>query len=379
MKTLYLFLFLFLPLSVFSQKITGIVINKTTQEPLKFAHVFLNNLSKGTTTNEQGKFTLSVDTQGNYELVASYIGYETFVLPIKVTQDTDLKIELLPQTMQLQEIVVQEDKHWRTNYETFLRDFLGEIPNSKLCKIKNPEVLQIVYEIDSNFLHVTSQEAIIIENKALGYQIKYFLQDYRKYFRKNNYTAYYGFMFFEEMKPKNKRQAKKWQTNRQEAWQGSLQHFLQSLYKKNYETEKFLVRRIQTVPTDRKPEDTIKRAIKSLFQKGFSFDTDTVKYWLKEQRKPIHNKYLITTPLPPDSLSYWKNEDCMLSFKDELQVSYLTIKETGANQVSQITLRETATKVEANGILQNPLAITLDGHWAWREKISNFLPHDYKQ
>lgn len=361
----------------YAQKITGSVVSQSNQEPLGFAHVFLNNLSKGTNSDEHGYFEIKDLKAGRYELVVSYIGYETFVQTIEIEGDRNLKIELIPKATMLKEIVVEDDKHWKSNYEVFLRDFLGSTPNSMGCKIQNPDILDIIFKADSGLLKVSSNDMLLIENKALGYRIKYLLKEYRKDFRAG-YMSYYGFMVFEEMKPKSKNQAKKWAKNRQETYLGSLQHFLRGVYQRNYEKNNFEVRKLLTIPTDRKPEDSIKTAIKSLLRKGYQFSDDTLAYWLKERSKPASQKYLIRQTLPPDSVSLFRQGKCFFNFTDQLQISYFSPKSKKKEpNISELTLISPLYAIEPNGILQNPLAVFTQGYWSWKEKIGDMLPYDF--
>ena len=63
MKTIYkklLFLFLLLPLSVLSQNtLSGVVLDKTSGQPLPGVNVMISGSSKGVATDFDGKFQLS--------------------------------------------------------------------------------------------------------------------------------------------------------------------------------------------------------------------------------------------------------------------------------------------------------------------------------
>lgn len=322
-----------------AQKITGLVLSQSDQSPLGFAHVFLNNLNKGTNSDENGRFEITDLKAGRYELVVSYIGYETFVQTIELKEDTHLKIELISKATMLKEIVVRDDKNWKINYQVFLSDFFGETPNSRSCKILNPDVLDIVFEADSNILRVSSQDMLLIENKALGYKIKYLLKEYRKDFR-TGYMSYYGFIVFEKMEHKNKKQFDKWRRNRQKAYFGSIQHFLRVVHQGNYKKENFEVRKISTSPTKQ--------------------------------------KLVAEETLPPDSIRYFDKENCFLNFSDQLHITYFPNKKrNGETLVSELTLLIPNAPLEFNGVLQNPLAIAMGGYWAWKERIGDMLPHNF--
>jgi hypothetical protein len=55
-------------------RITGVVQDSVTHEPLAFASVFLANTTLGATTTEQGTFTFERVPKGTYDIVGSYVG-----------------------------------------------------------------------------------------------------------------------------------------------------------------------------------------------------------------------------------------------------------------------------------------------------------------
>jgi hypothetical protein len=395
MKNRFFFLFFVLTstwLSVNAQAIRGRIIGKTDRQALGFASIFLNNTQKGGTTDENGNFSISGLKSGTYELVASYVGYQTFFQSIQIEQnDVEIIIELTPQTVELQEVVVTEDKNWKYNYETFIKAFIGQTPNSKNCQIINPDILSIKFDADSSLLKVKSKDFLIIENQALGYRLKYLLKSFRLNLRQN-YQAHWGFTFFEELKPKSPKQAQKWQKNRQEAYLGSSQHFLRAVYDQNYEQEGFLVRKLRRIVNpNRLPENQIRYAIKNLLANKTPFESDTLKYWRNEAQKPKIVEILHPNLLPIDSIRQKTDSIPLLKFADYLHIVYKNEKEaweyvqqTGALnakrglQTSIIYLTEPYGLIEENGILRNPLAIVLEGYWGWQEKIAEILPFDYK-
>ncbi len=71
---------LFLPNTISAQKngqITGRVFDSATKEYLPGANVMLKGTSYGTATDRSGEFRILNISPGNYELVVSYIGYES--------------------------------------------------------------------------------------------------------------------------------------------------------------------------------------------------------------------------------------------------------------------------------------------------------------
>lgn len=111
-----LFLFLFAASQSFAQdrQITGKVTDKTDNKPLPGVSVRLNAKSKGTVTNGQGEFSLSIP-ENEKTLNLSYIGYLPQAVKINGNR---LEIALVPDLQQLSEVVV-------TGYSTQERKFIA--------------------------------------------------------------------------------------------------------------------------------------------------------------------------------------------------------------------------------------------------------------
>jgi len=67
--------------------VRGNIYDKETGEPIPFANVFLQNTTKGTNTDLDGFYTLTKIEPGNYTLVATFIGYDTASVDIKLTKN----------------------------------------------------------------------------------------------------------------------------------------------------------------------------------------------------------------------------------------------------------------------------------------------------
>jgi outer membrane receptor protein involved in Fe transport len=108
MKKLF-FLLLFLSSSIiFAQKaiITGKVLDKEqNNEPLPFCNVIVKGTTNGTTTDENGHYTISVDP-GKITIEFSFIGYKSILVPIVVKAGQTLKLN---QTLGAEEGVALED------------------------------------------------------------------------------------------------------------------------------------------------------------------------------------------------------------------------------------------------------------------------------
>ena len=77
--------------SVLSQKISGIVIDENTREPLIGVNVILSN-TNGTTTNIDGKFSLELK-ENERTITFKYIGYESIVKNIDGKSEFNIKLK----------------------------------------------------------------------------------------------------------------------------------------------------------------------------------------------------------------------------------------------------------------------------------------------
>ena len=96
MKRLILFsVFLWSILSVYAQNrtITGTVKEQGTEQPLKGVSIFLKGSNKGTSTDEQGKFSISTTQFEDLELEIKFIGFITQVIPVEDKTRIDVFLE----------------------------------------------------------------------------------------------------------------------------------------------------------------------------------------------------------------------------------------------------------------------------------------------
>jgi CarboxypepD_reg-like domain len=339
-------LFLFIPFVAVAQyRISGRVVDSATRKPVADASVFLSNASVGTKTNNDGTFTLTNVRGGQYEMVVSIIGYATYKQTVMVNKDLNLpEIHINQQAIQLQEVRIGgPDKHWADHYARFKREFIGTTDNAAECDILNPHVLR--FDNDDGVFSATADGTLTIENKALGYHIKYILTAFSDN-SKTGITYFAGEAFFEAMKGSKHRQ-KKWIKNRLETYDGSDMHFLRSVIAKKVKEEGFLVQRLI-----RKPNPAYKG--------GFD------------------NKYLqtlVTTPLATGEYAGITDQkgEYVLALKDCLAISYNNNPLSG----SILTIASPYLYFDNNGIVLNPQDATFEGSWG-ESRIAGMLPVDYE-
>lgn len=99
-----LFLFIVSTTQVWAQTVSGIVVDAQTEEVLAGASVLQTGTTNGTSTNSQGRFSLSLES-GLEEITISFVGYRTQKIDVS-EERIDLRIRLVSDENLVGEIVV---------------------------------------------------------------------------------------------------------------------------------------------------------------------------------------------------------------------------------------------------------------------------------
>ena len=94
-------------------KITGVVTDSQSGDPLPNASVAVLETDLGTVSDEDGKFFILNVSPGTYTLKVTYIGYSAYTIEnVRVSTDltTDLKFELTSKAIQAEEVVVRAER-----------------------------------------------------------------------------------------------------------------------------------------------------------------------------------------------------------------------------------------------------------------------------
>jgi len=110
---------LFTTVQIFAQQaaiISGTIFEKETYKVLTYAQVVLVGTTIGTTTNENGQFSISALNPGTYEIKASMMGYSSQIIKAAVVRDSEIIIdfELEPTVLKADEIIVTATKMQKT-------------------------------------------------------------------------------------------------------------------------------------------------------------------------------------------------------------------------------------------------------------------------
>ena len=113
-KELFVLLCLVLPTILLAQEktqtITGTVTDKLTKQPIIGASIMINDETKlGSSTDENGNFTIDNVPIGRQTVVCTYVGYQPYVseaLAVSSTKSIFLEIELIESPVDVDEVVV---------------------------------------------------------------------------------------------------------------------------------------------------------------------------------------------------------------------------------------------------------------------------------
>ncbi|MEH6408562.1 MAG: carboxypeptidase-like regulatory domain-containing protein, partial [Leeuwenhoekiella sp.] len=88
--------------------LSGTITEASSNETLIGVNVLLPQLNKGAVTNEYGFYSITLP-EGNYQLLISFLGYETINQKIALDDNLKLNLALNESTESLDEIVIEEN------------------------------------------------------------------------------------------------------------------------------------------------------------------------------------------------------------------------------------------------------------------------------
>ena len=423
MKLIFLFVAVIYLTPVFCQdKISGKVRSDKGQA-LHGASVFISNTKNGTTTNEDGEFVLDHLPAGNFQLVVSFVGYETTTAFIVASErNKNYIIQMQPVSKELKDVIVgnYDKRGWDKWGKAFTEAFIGTSAFAKNCIIKNTDVIKFVYKDKTNLLYAYAYEPILIDNNALGYHVEVTLADF-KYELNTKIVDYQTYSLFTDMEGTDDQQLQ-WKANREKVYGYSLLHFMRALYDQNLKNEGFQVRRIEAVA------NVEKQRVQQLYKTKFDQVEDSLQS-ITESEVSIHKQ--LEKLLNADSLAYYQqvlaedDQTANLHFEPEnfrdiahvtdsntvifhftnyLQVTYTKEKEpeeylsyrrnlylknklitsadfdiiTRGYPNTELSLsQDIPVEISENGYYSN-IDLFMNGFWGWWEKMATTLPYEYE-
>ncbi|MBD0333470.1 MAG: carboxypeptidase-like regulatory domain-containing protein [Chitinophagaceae bacterium] len=354
MPQLLFIVFLFTCSTAFAQgTISGQVVDAETKEPLAGASVFAQNTTKGTATDKEGKFSIYL-SKGGYEIIISFTGYESKKINLEVITDRTFNLELQKADNALAEVIIRNSNEvpdgWEKYGDFFVKHFIGATPFAANCTLTNPEALKFLYFKRNNRLKVLATAPLQIENKSLGYNLRYELDSFVHHYN-TEINSYRGNCLYTAMEG-DEQQQKVWKENREKVYYGSRLHFLRAYYDSTLTKEGFTVDIFS--PNNR--FNKFDRLVNPYDTAYYFFDDSTANaelYFPKKvsityQKHAPEKEYLMQYKLPKDV---------------PIQISYVDFLE--------------AITIKPNGYFTDQKSWINQGYWSWKN-IADQLPYDYE-
>lgn len=361
MRLILLLLFFLVQGLGFSQTIIGTVREKSSGLPLPFANVFVSNTTFGKATDKDGKFRISGNLPQEIEVVASFVGYITEVKKVSIRGQSEilLDFELSFNESNLSEIELKakRDKAWEREFRRFEEVFLALPDDSYKPKIEivNPWVVdfeKVRVQNGANYLRASAQEPIKIINRALGYEIDYYLQDFRVL---RVGSRFYGQVFYEPIQGEPE-QEEAWDLARDENYYSSIRYLNQSILLNLADTKHFRIYHAIPDELDRvRTNDFTRELNKSII--------------------PIANDSILKRPLGDGNFRIFLPGRMEIHHLDkEWRNDYYT---NIYHAISWIQAPDGYYDVDRNGVLLNPTQLVLSGYLG-RQRMARILPLDFE-
>ena len=348
-------------LSCFSQTLTGTVREKGTGLPLPFANVFVNNTTLGSATDTEGRFRISGEFSTDIELVASFVGYVTEVKAISFRKKGEVEVDFVlafnESNLTEIELKAKRDKSWDRELRRFEDVFLAlaDDPYRSQVQINNPWVLEfenVKADKGPNYLQASAAQPLKITNTALGYEIDYYLKDFRVM---RTGSMFYGQVFYTRMNLADKKKMAEWEVNREANYHSSLRHFNYSLLLNLQDSIHFEVYRALPEQIDR-------------------MRTNDFREELGESIVPIEPDSIFRKPLGNGNFRIYTTDRLEIHHLDKpWKNDYYT---NVYHAISWIQAPSGYYDVDKKGTLINPTQLVLSGYLS-RQRMARILPLDF--
>jgi len=141
--------------------ISGKIIDETTKHPVKFANIWIKAANIGTTSNEDGLFTLNADSICvNKNVVISAIGYADTIIPLGNIEN---EIRLRPKIYQLPEVAVFP----RKKKVLVINDLSDTKFNAAIMNDTTPQIVGRFFRYDDRYLTFRYVKSVTIYSRDI--------------------------------------------------------------------------------------------------------------------------------------------------------------------------------------------------------------------
>ena len=342
-----------------SAQTTGAVegtVRDGARQPLAGVSVYLSGTTRGASTDAAGRYRIAAVPPGSYRLVASMLGYgvETRSVHLVAGDDVWADIRLAPTVAALGDVQVEAtaDRRWQRRLEQFQRTILGESANADSVRILNPEVLE--FSSSWGALRATTAAPLVIENRALGYRLRY---DLHAFSATASEVRYDGDEVFEPIEPASAAEGFRWAAARRRAYRGSLPHLLRALMDGTAQDDGFRLAVVADDAYGRRtssgtPTPTSGDRLVRVGADGWATLT-------------VRGRLEITYDGEPEEPAYLRSS----WFRDGRRRPAL-------HQSSGLTTERTSVRLDPQGTPLDPFAISTSGHMGF-ERLADRVPRDY--
>jgi len=350
---------------VFSQTrpvvpIHGIVLDGETGLPISGANIFVSGTTFGGASAVDGAYLFTIpEWMLEIDIVSSMVGYQSVTATVDAAgvNEVNQDFSMIQRVVELGSMTVSSSNtDWKNNLKRFEQRLFSTTAFGKKCVIRNPEVLDFIFDRSSEELEASANEALIIDNRQLGYTVTI---HNARLTGTELMLKWEGTVQFKEMAPKNDKESRRWKKNRTHAYMGSPRHFLASMIEGTLEENRFNVWEVD--------------------QPGQVFKN----YALQRSANDSENWF---SYVGRDSTIYVQfYRTLMISYTGETQPTeydrYMYVHALGTNsrgdQVSWARLDGAPVIIDRSGRQYTKYGMQLFGQWAW-ERLGEQLPFDYE-
>ncbi|OZC03788.1 carboxypeptidase-like regulatory domain-containing protein [Rubricoccus marinus] len=325
--------------------------------PLPGANVYLSGTARGAASDADGKYSIEDVPPGAYRIVASMLGYQAAVREIRLAGGARIYVtlELEPSAVEMgtARVEAERDRRWERRLAQFARVLLGESANADSTRILNPEVLS--FRSSWGTLTATAAAPLLIENRALGYRLRYDLHEFEA---SSGRVRYHGDEVFEPLAPGDSAEARRWAAARKRAYLGSQAHLFRALLEGTAEDEGFtLLHVFDGDGLDRRAEGaTFRTSSDDLLQEA-SYGWGTLRF---------RGRVDVAYGGEPEDEAYLTSE----WFRERRRVP-------DPVQRSTLHLNESSVRLDPQGTPEDPFAISTSGYMAY-ERLADRVPEEYR-
>ncbi len=128
-----------IPTEVNMKTVSGTITDKKTGQPIPFASVYLTDMTNGTNTDENGRFTLKVKAESKQRLEVSYLGYENQT--IAETNGT-INIALVETQTKIEEVTIIASPIQKIDFAN--AKFIPDYSSYKLLRINSNDLARSI-------------------------------------------------------------------------------------------------------------------------------------------------------------------------------------------------------------------------------------------